>query len=71
MLLLIWEFQWERLKESEIYLTSNRTGSCSTYATILNEQLCTVVSEFWEILPDAGEIYFVVACIQRNTFVQC
>ena len=48
----------------------DRTGSCSTYTTISVERLSSVLREVWEILPDAGEIYIIGACCQRNSFVQ-
>ena len=54
-----------------MYLTSDRTESCSTYTSILDERLCPVVSEVLKVLPDAGETYIIGACCQRNTFVQC
>ena len=37
----------------------DRTGSRSTYTAISDEQLCSVVSEVLEILPDAGETYVI------------
>ena len=49
---------------------SGRTGSRSKYTTISDEQLCSVVREVLEILPDAGETYIIGACRQRNIFVQ-
>ena len=36
MFLLICKFQVEHLKEGEMYLTSDRTGSHSTYTTALD-----------------------------------
>ena len=51
----------------KIYLISDRTGSCSTYKTISDERLSSVVRE---ILPDADETYINGACCQRNIFVQ-
>ena len=39
-----------------------RTESRSTYTTILDEQLCFVVREVFEILPDACDIYIIGAC---------
>ena len=49
---------------------SDRTGNCSKYTTISDEELCAVAMEVLEILPDAGETCFTVACHQHNTFVQ-
>ena len=54
------------MKEGKIYWTSDRTGSCSTYTTISDERLSSVVREVWEILPDAAETYIIVACHQIN-----
>ena len=69
--LFILVFQSEYLKEGKIYLTSDRTGSCSTYTTILDEPLSSVVREVWKILPDADETYIIGACHQHNIFVLC
>ena len=58
-------------KRNEFTITvSDRTGSRSTYATISDEQLCSVVREVLEILPNAGETYIIGACRQCNKFVQ-
>ena len=46
-------------------------NSRSTYRTISDERLCSVVTEVLKILPDAGETYIVEACRQRNIFVKC
>ena len=54
-----------------MYLTSGRTRSRSTYTTISDEQLYSVVGKVLEILPDAGETYIIGACRQRNIFVKC
>ena len=51
-------------------LTSDRTGSPSTYKTISDERLCSVVREVLEILSDADETYIIGACRQHNIFVQ-
>ena len=58
------------MKEGKINLTSDGTGSCSRYTTISDEQLCSVVREVLEILPDAGETYVIGVCRQRNIFDQ-
>ena len=60
----------ERRRNEFNITVSRRTGSRSTYTTISNEQLCSVVREVLEILPDAGETYIIGACLQRNIFVQ-
>ena len=70
MYLLIWQFQQECVKEGETYLTSDRTGSCNTYTTITDKQLCAIVREIQEILPDAGETYIIGTCRQSNISVQ-
>ena len=58
-------------KRNEFNITvCDRTGRRSTYATISDEQLCSVVREVLEILPNAGETYIIGACRQRNKFVQ-
>ena len=60
----------ERRRNEFNITVSDRTGSRSTYTTISDEQLCSVVREVLEILPDAGETYIIGACRQRNIFVQ-
>ena len=43
-------------KWSEFNITAfERTENRSTYTTILDEQLCFVVREVFEILPDVGD----------------
>ena len=53
-----------------MYLTSDRTGSCSEYTAISDERVCSVVRKVFETLPDAGETHITGACRQRNIFVQ-
>ena len=58
-------------KRNEFNITvSGRTGSRSTYTTISDEQLCSVVREVLEIIPETSEAYNIGACRQRNIFVQ-
>ena len=45
----------ERRRNEFNITVSDRTGSRSTYTTTSDEQLCSVVREVLEILPDAGE----------------
>ena len=42
--------------------TSSRTGTSSTYSDISHDQLCTVIREILNILPNAGESYVLGAC---------
>ena len=49
---------------------SDSTESCSKYTTISDEQLCSVVMEVLEVLPDAVKTCIIGACRQRNTFAQ-
>ena len=50
--------------------TSSRTGPCSTYSDISHDQLCTVIREILNILPNAGETYVLGACRSRGIHVQ-
>ena len=40
------------------------------YTAINDEQLCSVVREILQTLPDSGESYVIGACCQRKIFVQ-
>ena len=54
----------------ELGLTvSGRTGSRKTYTEISTDNLCDVVREVLQTLPDAGESYVIGACRQRNVYV--
>ena len=66
MLLFIWEFQQVCLKEGEMNLTSDKSGSRSTYTTISDERLYSDLRDVLEILPDAGETYIIGACCQLH-----
>lgn len=50
--------------------TSTRTGPRSTYSDISHDQLCTVIREILNILPNAGESYVLGACRSRGIHVQ-
>lgn len=50
--------------------TSSRTGPRSTYSDISHDQLCTVIREILNILPNAGETYVLGACRSRGIHVQ-
>ena len=60
----------ERRRNEFNISVSDRTELCSTYTTISDEQLCSVVREVLENLPDAGETYIIGACRQHNFFDQ-
>ena len=60
----------ERKRNKFTITVSDRTGSRSTYATISDEQLCSVVREVLEILPVPSKTYIIGVCRQRNIFVQ-
>ena len=57
------------MKEGETNLASDRTGNRSTYTTISDEQLCSLVREVLEILPDSGDTYIIGTRRQHNVFV--
>ena len=46
------------------------SGPRSTYTSISNEDLCTVISDALRILPNAGESYIIGACRSKGLQVQ-
>ena len=59
----------ERRRNEFDITVSDRTESGSTYTTISDEQLCSVVREILEVLPDVGETY-IVGVWSTQYFVQ-
>lgn len=49
---------------------SSPTGSRQTYTEISQEDLCKVIREVLQVLPNAGETYVIGACSSRGIFVQ-
>ena len=50
--------------------TSSRSGPRSTYSNISEDNLCQVIREILNILPNAGESYVLGACRARGIHVQ-
>jgi hypothetical protein len=50
--------------------TSSRSGPCCTYTSISDDELCEVIREILNILPNSGESYFIGACRSRGIHVQ-
>ena len=49
---------------------SERSGPRITYSSITHEQLCALIREILNILPNAGESYILGACRSRGIHVQ-
>jgi hypothetical protein len=49
---------------------STRSGPRCTYSNISHDQLCAVIREILNILPNAGESYLSGACRSRGIHVQ-
>ena len=60
----------QRIRRETGMTTSSRTGPRSTYSDISHVQLCTVIREILNILPNAGETYVLGACRSRGIHVQ-
>ena len=60
---------YQRRQEVGI-VTSNRDGPRNTYSSITNDDLCSVVRDILNVLPNSGESYIIGACRSRGIHVQ-
>lgn len=51
-------------------VTSSRDGPRNTFSSISDDELCSLVREILNVLPNSGESYIIGACRSRGVHVQ-